>query len=192
MAKRRGKYAHIVDRLQKRVGSSKDSVTFRDKVNAIKRDYSASGAPMTGSSLAREVTRVRRLKGEAKKEMTLLEAEVQAFSELLVDQYELEGITSTSLEDGVTIRLETQPAAKTVDKDKVRDWVKKEDLERLLTVHASTLNSLVKERLLAAGDDPEAIMAVVTEFANAGIEIQGVTKVVARGIDDGGDDEDNE
>jgi hypothetical protein len=70
------------------------------------------------------------------------------------------------LASGDTIRVQREPYGKVMDKEKFRQWCVANGYERQLQLWPSTMNALVKERLLAGEEPPE------------GCEAFGVDKVV--------------
>lgn len=124
---RKGKYSGVIDKLPRMVGSDPDHA---DKVAAVKRlilegdpaDPDCPPEPRTAAHFASRYADVRRAKDELSKQEKELNVLQQAYTELLIDQYEAEGIHSLELEDGGTVRVQSEPYARVEDKDKLRDW----------------------------------------------------------------------
>jgi hypothetical protein len=82
---------------------------------------------------------------------------LEAYGQLIVDQYENEAVTSLKLEDGGTVRVQVEPHAKVVDRNANREWAMKNNLENLLALPWQTVNALAKEALLQGEDPPDGV-----------------------------------
>lgn len=105
----------------------------------------------------RDVRRVRDLLAEQEKATSLIK---DTYEQLVVDQYEVEGTTNLHLEDGDAVRVQYEPQAKVVDKDKLRQWAYANEMENELTIPWQTVNALTKRLLLDGSPEPEGVEAV--------------------------------
>jgi len=80
---------------------------------------------------------------------------LEAIGEMLIKQYEAQGIDTMRLVSGASVAVNPEPKVRVTDPDACREWAKKEGLERLLSIPWQTLNSMAKERLLSGDPFPE-------------------------------------
>jgi hypothetical protein len=109
------------------------------------------------SVLAACYREVRWVKEELEAMVSNVNLVMEAYLQLMADQYENEGVTSLTLEDGTNIRVQEEPHAKVVDQDAFRAWVIAEGLERSLQLPWQTTNKIAKDRLLAGEAEPPGI-----------------------------------
>lgn len=132
---------------------------FAVKVDAEKRKIlgaEPSQAPHANlAKLAREFVVRKKKKERLEEQVTKLNVELEACSQLLVARLEGEEIQTVQLRGGVTVFLADEPYPSVKDRKAVFDWIKKTRQVELLTVHHQTLKGLVGERLAAGeGDVP--------------------------------------
>lgn len=205
-----GKYAHVIAKLPRHLGTEPK---YQEKVDAVKaamlrqpcdcdtlatldlsehaEDCASHQAPrkfIPGNELAKGYADVREeIRGI---EAVLAEANLrlEAIEQLLINQFEVEGVTSVSLADFGVVRTQYEPYAKVVDKEKFRQWcidtctmcgqpasrhpfvdtASGQMCERPITLETSlalpwaSTNSIVKERLLAGESEPDGIQTSVT------------------------------
>lgn len=167
----RGKYAAVIDKLPKFLGNDP---SYQEKVIAVKDAILDEALEQTGSRFvpASDLARLyEELRGEvAGLEEKLSEANLrlEAHSQLLQDQYEIEGLTSLRLADGGSVSLQYEPYAKVEDKEAFRQWCLHNGLEKSLALPWMSTNAITKERLLAGEPEPD------------GVSAQAKTKVVLR------------
>lgn len=105
---------------------------------------------MPDAMLAAIYGKLREKKDFHNSEISVLELEIEAITQLFVQRFEDEGIQSQRFEDGVLISISDAPYPVVKDKLALREWINKNDLTDLLSVNYQTLASLVKERLSGA------------------------------------------
>jgi hypothetical protein len=183
----RGKYAKVIDQLprsfgtepnyQAKIDSVRDQILKRPEYEgaivldsrkireivagerevwlALTQDLiKMSKGERYGSTLAKCYRDVRWVKEALVSNVNLV---MEAYLQLMADQYENEGVTSLTLEDGTNIRVQEEPHAKVVDQDAFRAWVIAEGLERSLQLPWQTTNKIAKDRLLAGEAEPPGI-----------------------------------
>lgn len=103
------------------------------------------------SAFAAAYAEVRKLEKQVASWKSDVEVMKEAITQLFVDQAENEGIHSITLDTGrgVSFTLEPYPTVK--DREAFRQWCLGQGLESQLTLHPSTMASLVK-RMLADGE----------------------------------------
>lgn len=110
-------------------------------------------------NIARLYTDVRKLKNAFSSQEKTTNVLVEAYEQLLVEQYEVEGLSSLKLEDGASVRVQYEPHGKVIDKEANRKWAQENGLENLLCLPWQTVNALTKEALLAGEKEPAGVEA---------------------------------
>lgn len=93
---------------------------------------------------------------------------LEAYRQLIINQFELEDISSVRLASGELVYATWEPRVKVIDRDKLRAWVMAIGLERELQIPWQTLNSLSKERFLRG------------ELEADGVELESDVKLTLR------------
>lgn len=102
----------------------------------------------------RTLRQVKDLYEVGEKELNLV---LDAYAQLLIDQYENEGTSTIKDIHGNGARTEAAPYASVIDKDAVRKWAMKNGFERELQMHHQTLNAIMKRLLLEGQPTPDGI-----------------------------------
>lgn len=113
-----------------------------------------------GSLIANAYRDMRQIKDAIRDVESGVNLLLEAYEQLIVEQYEIEGTTSLKFPDGGSVAVQSKPAAKVVDRDKFRVWCILNGLERSLALHPSTTSSLVAARLLEGYPPPDGVEAV--------------------------------
>lgn len=160
MAKK-GKYAEVVKTLPRFVSEDR---TYQDRINARKEEILKGNAekelepePNTATHLAQTVAECRELKDAIKEELSRIQLDLDARTQLLIDAYEREGVTSMSLVDGGSVRIQAEPYPQIFDQDKLREWAIENGYERKLQLHFKTVEALTKQALLDGQDAPPGV-----------------------------------
>lgn len=158
MAKRKpGKYEKVTANLPRVVGNAmQHDAAHREKVDAEKRRI-VEEETRYASHLAEIVGKLRQMKDDLEDDIKAVNLKLDAYTELLVDQYEAEGIHSMSLQDGGSVRLQYEPYSSVEDAIKLLEWVKENKLEHKLTLHWKTLDGIVKGALSAGEPEPPGV-----------------------------------
>jgi hypothetical protein len=82
---------------------------------------------------------------------------LDAYTELMVEQFEVEGVASVRFQDGGGVSTYEEPYAKVVDREKFRQWCLKHGLERSLSLGWQATNAIVKKLLLEGEGEPDGI-----------------------------------
>jgi len=145
-----GKYSHVLEGLAKEVRGDASS---RERVDEIKEKLDGHSSAELANAYG--ALRLEKANHEAlEKDLNL---RITAVEETLWSKFEDEEITSLKLKNGRTVRVEVAPVAKVIDKLSLAQWVRDNGLERLLSLHASTVTSLSNERLLAGEPLPSGV-----------------------------------
>ncbi len=139
-----GKYDHVIADLPRIIG---EEPAFQQKIDAVKREIVAR-EPRHASNFALQYAMVRRQKDKLKEELSKLEISLQAYEQLIIEQFENEATKSLTLDDGDNIRTQPEPYLKVEDKELFRQWCVAQGHEREMHLWPSTANAMLKERLL--------------------------------------------
>lgn len=116
-----------------------------------------------GSAFAGAFKELRQIKdaiGDVESDVNLL---IESYKQLIVEQFEAEGVTNIRLTSGGAVRVQAKPAARVTDREVFRLWCIANGLERSLALHPSTTSSLVCARLLEGQPPPDGVDAVVRD-----------------------------
>ncbi len=119
---------------------------YAARVEEKKKEYIG----LDTAEMAREFKVIRAAKKAAEEAISGLNLELEALSQLLVNDLETQSISKLTLQTGETIFISDEPYASLDDKEALMAWVKKKKMQSLLTLNWQTMNSLAKE-LLSAG-----------------------------------------
>lgn len=92
---------------------------------------------------------------------------LDAYTALMLEQFEIEGVSSLRLSNGQPVSTYAEPYAQVIDKEKFRLWCIAQGLERQMALHPSTTQKLTKDMLLAGDPEPDG----VTTFAKTRIRL---------------------
>lgn len=150
-----GKYSHLklpkfvepdVDNHRLRVNEAKDKIHNRKS-----------------TELSRRYTGIRIEKKRAQDILSCVQVQLDACSELLVDQFEADGITSLKLEDGSSVRVDVKPYPVTKDREVFRQWCIDDGLQKEMHLAWPTMSSLMCNMLLAGEDIPPGLEAFMKD-----------------------------
>ncbi len=119
---------------------------YAARVEEKKKEYIG----LDTAEMAREFKVVRGAKKAAEETISGLNLELEALSQLLVNDLETQSISKLTLQTGETVFISDEPYSSVADKEALMAWVKKKKMQSLLTLNWQTMNSMVKE-LLSAG-----------------------------------------
>jgi len=142
----------------------------RERIDAIKTEIMKM-SPTTGpTALARKYAEVRKQKQIIEEELSPVQELLDAVSELLISSFEEQGVSSVRIaETGQSISVSVVPTTRVRDKEALRQWCIVNGYEKAMSIHSSTLTSLVKEQLLQGHPTPEG----VDVFARSTLSLRG-------------------
>ena len=123
---------------------------WQARVDGAKSTYTG----LDTAGLARAFAHERAQKQHLEAQVKLHNVELEAISQLLVEELEASAIQKVQLDTGETVYLSDEPYAQVEDRAAVLAWAKKKRLEQLLTVQWQTFNAMVKEMLTAGKPVP--------------------------------------
>ena len=163
----RGKYAKVIDTLAR---AQPPNYQYQEKVKARKEEIRKElGEAFSPSTLTSLWVQTRYEKEEHEKKEKAINLDLEALTQLVSDQYEIEGLSSVRLDSGESVSIQFAPYAVVKDREKARLWAVANGLENELQLPWQTLNSHMSEMLLQGEAIPE------------GIEIFSKSKLVLRG-----------
>ena len=149
---RKGKYATVTPKLPR----YQEEDTYQDKVNLKKDEFLERLQKHTSAALVQAYVAARDEVLDIKKRLSEANLQLEAISQLLVDQFEDEDVTSIKV-SGATVRVQVEPYASVKDKATFRRWCLAHGLEESMVLPWVTTNLITKERLLAGEPEPEGV-----------------------------------
>lgn len=161
MATKPSKYATILSRLHL---AAPDDPVRQDKIEQVKTQITNRN-PI---ALASNYIELRATKDSLKATLSAIELRIEAHEQLLATSQNAGepdwgryGVKPNAirLATGDTIRIQPEPYGKVLDREQFRLWCIKNGYERQLQLWPSTMNAVVKERLLAGQPEPDGTEA---------------------------------
>jgi hypothetical protein len=134
-----------------------------EELLAIKEEDGVYGIT-NPTSLADRYIVLRDLEEKLKEELSAVTLQLDAYEQMLADSQETNvggwgeyGVNEKALRlpDGTTIRVDREPYGQVKDKEAFRVWCIANGYERQLQLWPSTMNAIVKERLLVGQPEPD-------------------------------------
>lgn len=155
MARKRGIYAHLIDKLPKILGIDPKKQAM---VEVIKEGMKKEpGFRMWSSDLAKRFALIRAEKAAAQATLAEIELRLEAVSQLMADQFGAEGLSNIGLANGGGVALYYEPTAKILDKEGFRLWCVEAGYVKSLHMHSGKMVSIVKERILTGAPEPAGL-----------------------------------
>jgi hypothetical protein len=138
--------------------------SWQDRVERFK----ATIVERDSASLAAEYVNLRAAKDDLDAEASVLNLRLEAYTQLLVASQDADadgwgryGVAGNALRlaSGDTIRVQREPYGQVRDKEAFRLWCVANGYERQLQLWPSTMNAIVKERLVAGDPEPDGVEA---------------------------------
>tara|TARA_R110000824_G_scaffold53800_1_gene148603 strand:+ start:6608 stop:7132 length:525 start_codon:yes stop_codon:yes gene_type:complete len=152
---RMGKYSSITSSLPP---LQPDDQTYQEKVEAVKQELTKNPPHV---SFLHVYTDKRAARDEAREKLSEANLELEAISQLLVEQFEAEGIESKRLETGESLGIHPEPYPVVNDPEMFRIWCLEQGLGRSMKLPWQSTSSIVKERLLGGEPEPPGITTYV-------------------------------
>jgi hypothetical protein len=157
-------YEHLFDRLPKvRKPIGGDDPKHHEKVQQAKAEFEADPEfKRQASWLFAQYAALRRQKDEIEAALSDCQVELDAMTQLLEDQLDVEGSDSLRLTNGDKVRLEPGIYPKITNAEEFRQWCLADpDLSKKMVLNTQTAQSLVRKMLLAGQAEPPGVEAVV-------------------------------
>lgn len=185
MAKRPGKYAHVVNTLPKFPGDDPERRELIERVKAeilapsnddesidvrllvdnlehyikviVQAEKRAAAGKPWAAEFARIYAELRMIRDRIGSWDSSVGLLLEAYQILLTEQMECEGIGGLTLANGQPISTYLEPYAQIIDKEAHRLWALSEGLEKQMCLPWATSNSLAKQHLLAGEPEPPGL-----------------------------------
>jgi hypothetical protein len=144
------KYARLFKDLPRGLGTDPK---FQELVDAKKKEIPEL-TPVGLATLYRQISEEKDAKNE---ELAEIQVRLSAVEQIMWAAFEREGMTDVGFADGYKVTVEQKPSVKALDRDAIQKWMRANGLERLLSVHATTLSTLTLERLLEGLPPPDGV-----------------------------------
>lgn len=137
-----------------------DDLAKQEKVDLVKANITDRNPRL----LANAYITYREKKDKLLAELAANEVYLDAYEQMLEESKDAHaegwgqyGVKENTLRlaSGATIRVHSEPYGLVKDRDAFRRWCIANDYERQLTLHASRVNSIVKEHLVAGKPEPD-------------------------------------
>jgi hypothetical protein len=135
-----GKWTAFKGKLQHYVEES----DYQEKVDDEKQTL----IKKSPQQLAENLKDLKNAKKEFNASLYRVNLEIEATQQLLLEWMEANGMDSIRLQSGGLFSERLEPYSSVIDKEKLKEWVKKQKMNHLLVLPWSMLNSMVKERLM--------------------------------------------
>lgn len=153
-----GKYDALLPSLPK---LQPEDLAYQARVEKVKETLAPNATP---ADLATGYANARRDKDRINEQLSIINLRIAAYEQLLAASQEAEEEgwgaygakpNAIRLSNGDVVRIQREPQGKVIDKEAFRQWCIANGYERQLQLWPSTMNALVKERLLAGDPTPE-------------------------------------
>ena len=144
-----GKWSKFKETLQR----YQPDADWQAKVDAVKKNY----LKLTNEQLEGEFSRWRIFKDHHELEVKKANTAIEALSQIFVDRFEEEGITSMKFKSGNQLILMDTPYPFVENDEMFLAWIKKHKLTSMLRMNYQTMAAMVKTILLEGKVLPDGI-----------------------------------
>jgi hypothetical protein len=161
MANKKGKWYKVIQGLLANgavvdFGKEPD---HQEKVDVLKAKIYAE-EPRVASYYAEQYAGLRKEAEELKAKLSDNGLALDAYFQLMYNQYEVEGVHIMGLNSGGSVAIQEEPHARVVDREKFRLWCIANGLESQLALAWQTTNSLMKKYLEQGENPPDGVEAL--------------------------------
>ncbi len=157
------KYEEVFKRLPKVLDTEP---RHQEKVDEVKRKLrNEPDFPAQATFLASEYAALRREKDAIQEKLSDCQLRLDAVFQMMAEQFEVEGTTGLTLDDGDKVRIQPKIYASVVDPEAFRLWCLAQGLERKMMLHPQTAKSLINNMLLEGEAEPPGTKASVVDAA---------------------------
>lgn len=151
----RGKYAAVINSLPRMLG---EEPAYQQKIEAVKQVMrEEENYKQHAVSLATQYAAIRCEKDDAEEKLKEINLRLEATSQLMSEQFEVEGVSSLKLDNGRGVSIYYEPYAYLENKDAFRQWCIDNQLIGSMSLPWQTMNAITKERLLAGDPEPPGV-----------------------------------
>ena len=123
----------------------------------VRRQKGVTGGRQHASEFAKAYAELRKINDILDFWKSSIGLLIEAYTALMVEQFEIEGISGVKLENGQPVNTYSEPYAQVTDKEAFRLWCIKQGLETQLALPWQTTNALTKARLLEGESEPDGV-----------------------------------
>ncbi len=152
-----GKYTSVASRLPP---LQPQDESYQEKVEQVKTKLRNDFEP---NEILRAYIGFRKIRDEQKDKLSAANLSLEAAAQLLIEQFEVEGIESKKLETGEAVSIHPEPYPAVNDSEAFRQWCVKEGLERSMKLSWQSTAAIIKERLLNGDPEPPGVTAYVKQ-----------------------------
>lgn len=146
-----GKYAKVIDKLPRMLGTEPD---YQVKVDAVKEVIKEEeGFKMWSSHLAKLYAMARLEKSLLNQQLYVLNVRIEALGQMIETQFDNESVSKINLQDGMSVTYYKEPTVKVIDAEAFRVWCIDNGFEKMMHLHPMRTISLAKEKLLSPEPD---------------------------------------
>lgn len=161
MAPRKGKYAHIIDKLPRLFGLD---ASYQERVDETIKALQAQAAE---TGLALDAAALAQLYADCRDEAELRERElhevnlrVAATAQMLANEFDAQGISTLKLSSGASVQCYAEPHSVVTDKEAYRLWCLRNGYEQDMVLPWMKTNAIMRERLLEGEKEPDGVEAI--------------------------------
>lgn len=127
---------------------------LKQVINLEKR---RTGGRRWASEFAKAYQELRTLIDKIKEWQSNVQLLLDAYTELMIDQMEVEGMKAIRLTDGSSVTTYEEPYGQVKDKEAFRQWCITNGYGNQLQLWPATMNAMVKERLILGQPEPDGV-----------------------------------
>lgn len=116
-----------------------------------------TGGRRWASEFAKAYQELRALIDKIKEWQSNVQLLLDAYTELMIDQMEVEGMKAVRLTDGSSVSTYEEPYGQVKDKEAFRQWCIANGYANQLQLWPATMNAMVKERLMQGQPEPDGV-----------------------------------
>ena len=146
-----GKYSTVASKLPP---LQSDEQTYQENVEAIKQEISSA---TQSTNFLHVYAEYRNARDAVREKLSAANLNLEAISQLLIEQFEVEGIESKRLDTGESLGFHPEPYPGINDPEEFRLWCLEQGLERSMKLPWQSTSAIVKERLLSGEAEPPGI-----------------------------------
>jgi hypothetical protein len=123
----------------------------------LQHEKTACAGKPYAAEFARVYTELRILKDDVTDWLSSIQLLLDAYQELMCNQFEAEGISSLRMADGGSVSTFSEPFAQVRDREAFRQWCLANGFQLEMHLHPSKAQAILKELLLAGETEPPGI-----------------------------------
>ncbi len=134
--------------------------SYQEKVEKVKAELRSE---FESKELLKAYINFRKVRDAEKDKLSAANLSLEAAAQLLIEQFEVEGVESKKLDTGEAVSIHPEPYPAITDAEVFRLWCVEQGLERSMKLSWQSTSAIVKERLLAGDPEPPGVAAYVKQ-----------------------------